>query len=113
MSDWIDSVLAYNKSEIRVRVIRSSLETGLFRQGQNEYVDNIVFGIGESKPMSSYPYSNWVGRIIKQPDTFEDVAGEVTDEYQKYLENEWLKRLKSKYKYKINKKALKTVGVRR
>ena len=35
----------------------------------------------------------------------------LNEEYQKYLEKEWLKRLKSKYKYKINKKVLKTVSL--
>ena len=111
MNDWIDSILAYNEKEIKIRVVRSSIETGLFRQGQNEYVDNVVFGIGEAKSMSGYPYANYVGTLVKEPDSIEDVSGEVAEEYQKYLEKEWLKRLKSKYKYKINKKVLKTVSL--
>ena len=111
MNDWIDSILAYNKDNIKVRVMRGSLESGMFRQGQNEYVDKIVFGKGDFKPMAGYPYVNVVGRVIKQPESISDVAGDVADVYQKYLENEWLKRLKSKYKYKINKKALKKVSL--
>ena len=111
MNDWIDSILAYNKDNIKVRVMRGSLESGMFRQGQNEYVDKIVFGKGDFKPMAGYPYVNVVGRVIKQPESISDVAGDVADVYQKYLENEWLKRLKSKYKYKLNKKALKKVSL--
>ncbi len=110
MSEWVDSILAYNGRDIKVRVLRSSVESGVFRQGQNEYVDKIVFGIGDFKPMAGYPYVNVVGRVLKQPDTLQDVSGDVAEDYQNYLEKEWLKRLKSKYKYKINKKALKTVG---
>jgi peptidyl-prolyl cis-trans isomerase SurA len=109
MSEWVNSILAFNSNGIKVRVLRSSSETDLFRQGQNEYVDKVVFGQGEYKPMNGFPYVNVVGRVLKQPDSISDVAAEVSEEYQKYLENEWIKRLKSKYKYKINKKALKKV----
>ena len=109
MSEWIDSILAFNNGEIKMRVLKGSSETGIFKQGQNNYVDKIVFGVGEYEPMPGYPYVNVVGRVLKQPDTIDDVAGEVAEEYQKYLENEWIKKLRSKYKYKINKKALKTV----
>ena len=109
MSEWVNSILAFNSNGIKVRVLRSSSETDLFRQGQNEYVDKVVSGQGEYKPMNGFPYVNVVGRVLKQPDSISDVAAEVSEEYQKYLENEWIKRLKSKYKYKINKKALKKV----
>lgn len=112
MSEWVNSILAFNSTGIRVRVLRSSSETDLFRQGQNEYVDKVVFGKGEYKPMNGFPYVNVVGKVIKQPDSIADVAGEVSEEYQKYLEDEWMKRLKSKYKYKIDKKALKKVNVK-
>jgi len=109
MSEWVDSILAYNTGDIKIRVMRGALETGLFHQGQNEYVDKIVFGKGEYAPMSGYPYINVVGNVLKQPDSINDVAGEVAERYQNYLEEEWVKRLKSKYTYKINKKVLKKV----
>ncbi|MBR3936844.1 MAG: peptidylprolyl isomerase [Bacteroidaceae bacterium] len=110
MSVWVDSILAYNGRDIKVRVLRSPVESGVFRQGQNEYVDKVVFGIGDFKPMAGYPYVNVVGRVLKKPESIQDVSGDVAEDYQNYLEKQWLKRLKSKYKYKINKKALKTVG---
>ena len=112
MSEWVNSILAFNSSSIRVRVLRSSSENDIFKQGQNQYVDKIVFGQGEYKPMNGFPYVNVLGKTLKKPETISDVAGEVSEEYQKYLENEWMKRLKSKYKYKIDKKALKKVNVR-
>lgn len=111
MTEWVDSILAYNKNDIKVRVMRGSAENNLFRQGQNEYVDKVVFGKGEFKPMTGYPYVNVVGEVVKKPSSISDMAGEVAEAYQNYLENEWLKRLKSKYRYKINKKVLKTVSL--
>ena len=110
VSVWVDSILAYNNGDVKIRLMRGSLETGIFQKGQNEYVDKIVFGVGEYEPMTGYPYINVAGRVLNQPDSMKDVAGEVAEEYQKYLENEWLKRLKSKYKYKIYKKALNKVS---
>lgn len=111
MSVWVDSILAFNSGDIRIRVMRGSLETGIFKKGQNEYVDKIVFGVGDYEPMTGYSYVNVVGRVLKQPDSINDVAGEVAEEYQNYLENEWLKKLRSKYKHKIYKKALKKVSL--
>ena len=112
MSEWVDSIIKFNKEDIKVRVMRGSSETGIFKQGQNAYVDKIVFGKGEYEPMEDYPYVNVVGKVLKQPDSIQDVAGQVADEYQKYLEDEWVKKLRSKYSYKINKKALKKVSLK-
>jgi peptidyl-prolyl cis-trans isomerase SurA len=109
MSEWVDSIVAYNTDNIKIRVMRGSNEIGLFHQGQNEYVDKIVFGKGEFTPMAGFPYVNVMGNVVKQPDSINDVAGEVAEAYQTYLEENWIKRLKSKYNYQINKKALKKV----
>ncbi len=41
----------------------------------------------------------------------EDMGGQVTDAYQNYLEQEWIKKLRKQYKYKIYNKALKKVSL--
>ena len=111
MSEWVDSILSFNKKEIKVRVMRGASETGIFKQGQNAYVDKIVFGKGEFEPMKDYPYANVIGRVLKEPESVNDISGEVSEAYQQYLENEWVKKLRSKYQYKINKKVLKKVSL--
>ena len=113
MSQWVDSIVAFNRGDIKVRVMRSSSESGIFKQGQNAYVDKIVFGKDvENEPMSGYPYVNVVGRILNQPESVDDVAEEASEEYQKWLESEWIKKLRSQYSYKINKRALKKVSLK-
>ena len=109
LSEWVDTILKFNKGNVRVRVMRGPTESGIFHKGQNAYVDKIVFGEGEFEPMENYPYVNVVGRILKQPEVMSDVAGQVTEDYQKNLEKEWVKKLRTKYKYKIYKKELKKV----
>lgn len=111
MSEWIDRILAFNKEDIKVRVMKGSSETGVFKQGQNDYVDKIVFGKGEYKPMPNYPYVNVLGRVLKEPDSVQDVIAEVTEAYQKYLEDEWVAKLRRQYSYKIYRKALKKVSL--
>lgn len=111
MSEWVDSILSFNKKEIKVRVMRGSSETGIFKQGQNAYVDKIVFGKGSFEPMKDYPYANVIGKVLKEPESINDVSGEASEAYQTYLENEWVKQLRSKYQYKINKKVLKKVSL--
>ena len=111
MSEWVDSILSFNKGEVKVRVMRSSSESGIFKQGQNAYVDKIVFGKGEFEPMKDYPYTNVVGKVLNEPEAIEDVSGEVAEAYQAYLEKEWVKKLRSKYQYRINKKVLKKVSL--
>ena len=111
MSEWVDSILSFNKNGIKVRVMRAATDSGIFKEGQNVYVDKIVFGKGSYEPMQDYTYTNVVGRIIKQPESLQDAAGEVSEAYQTYLENEWVKKLKNKYPYTINKKVLKKVSL--
>ena len=109
MKDWVDSLVAFNKELLQVRVMKASAESDIFHQGENAYVDKIVFGKGEYEPMEYYSYVNVLGRVIKQPETIDDVASQVTEDYQNYLEKKWVDSLRKKYKYSINKKVLKQV----
>ena len=59
--------------------------------------------------MKGFPYVNVIGKTLTEPESVQDVAGQVTEDYQSYLEDQWVKSLRKKYKYKIYKKALKQV----
>ena len=109
ISQWIDTIVKFNKERIVVRVMRGTSETGIFRKGQNAYVDKIVFGEGEFEPMKSFPYTNVIGRTIKKPECLGDVSSEVLEDYQNYLEQQWVSQLRSKYSFTINKKVLNDI----
>jgi peptidyl-prolyl cis-trans isomerase SurA len=51
-----------------------------------------------------------VGEVIEAPETYKDVKGLVTADYQKHLEEKWVKSLRKKYKVKVDKDVLKTVN---
>ena len=50
-----------------------------------------------------------IGHMIRMPEEPSDLGGQIVNDYQDYLEQQWLKRLKKKYKTKVDKKVLKTV----
>ena len=109
MENWVDTILAINRKDVKMRVMRGSTETGLFMKGQNAYVDKLVFGTGEFDPMPGFPYVNVIGRTISEPESIRDVAGQVAEDYQNHLEKQWVDSLRKKYKHKIYKRALKQV----
>ena len=107
IEEWADTIVTFNRGKSAVRVMRGSNETGIFKKGQNVYVDKLVFGEGDFKLMAGYPYANVIGKKLNAPESIRDIAPELSEKYQDYLEGEWLKRLHGQYKYKIYKKALK------
>lgn len=109
--EWTDTLLSFNKNDIRIRVMRGSVDTGLFSKGQSPYVDKLVFGEGEFEPMRGFPYTNVIGKVLTKPECSRDVAGQVSEDYQNYLEKQWVKKLRKKYKYKIYKKELNKVSL--
>lgn len=108
-SEWVTIIRGTFNSDslMQVRMIR-----GPFTIGKNVYADYYAFGQGECpEPTASLPYTGVVGKLQKKgPDTYEDVRGEVTADYQNYLEKLWVKKLRKKYKVVLYPEALATVN---
>lgn len=91
------------------RIIR--LELGVYAIGDNKWVDKLAFGQGEGgRVMKSLPYVGIVGKEISAPEAYTDVKAAVADDYNKYKEQKWVKKLRKKYKVTVNKEVLKTVN---
>ena len=61
--------------------------------------------------MPSFPITGVIGKLQKKgPDTYEDVRGEVTADYQSLLEKRWVSELRKKYTIAIHPEALATVN---
>ena len=88
------------------------VETGVFAIGENAWVDKDVFGQGKGGVLKKgYKMAGTVGKVLKKkPETYKDVKGLVVNDYQQYLEKEWLKSLHKKYKVEVNQDVLKTVN---
>lgn len=107
--EWIKLIRnAYNSdSLIQVRMVR-----GPFTIGKNVYADYYAFGVGDRpESVDKMPVTGVVGNLQKKgPETFEDVRGQVTADYQSYLEQLWIKELRKKYIVKLYPEALETVN---
>ena len=85
------------------------IQEGAWEQGSNPVVDYYIWNGPE--PEKFDPQLTFVrGDIIApEPKTLEEAKGLYISDYQSYLEKEWLKKLRKKYKIKVNKKLLKTI----
>ena len=87
------------------------IEMGIFSIGDNAWVDKMVFGQGEGGTMKrGFTLVDVAGTLLKGPQTYKDVKGHVINDYQKYLEERWLKVLRKKYKVEVDDDVLKTVN---
>lgn len=103
-------VQALNKAFEKDTLRSVRVKFGVYKQGEDALVDHFEFGKTEHKANSAFPFDAVVGRIIKQPETYEDVKAQVTSDYQDLKEKEWVEGLRKKYPFSVNKDVLKTVN---
>lgn len=87
------------------------VEQGLFALGENANVDFLAFKKTKPELDTKYPVSFLSGKVLaKGPESYTDVRGLVISDYQNFLEEQWIKSLRSKYKVIVNKEVLNTVN---
>ena len=96
-----------NDSVLRIRV-----EKGLFKEGDNAFIDKMVFKKDTTvNQLKDFPIDAVYGKLLKKkPDDYTDVKGLVTADYQEMLEEQWITELRKKYPVEINYEVLKTVN---
>ncbi len=89
------------------------IEKVLAANGENKTIDYFVFKTlskNDYQAPEKLPYVFVTGKILKDgPESYQDVKGLVTSDYQNYLEEQWLKYLKSKYTVEIDQSVLQSV----
>ena len=104
-----DSVVSYINQRINVdSVTYVRVEHSLWTKGKNAAVDKYAFKdkAAEYTPAEEFPFVIPVGKVIKAPQEYTDVRGQVTTDYQDYLEKLWVEALREKYPVVVNKEAL-------
>ncbi len=86
-----------------------SLDKGLYVEGDNAFVDELAFAGAKAERDEKLPVVFLVGKTIKSPETYLDVRGQVTADYQEYLEKLWVKKLNKDAKVVMNEEVLKTI----
>lgn len=101
-----DSVESYINQRINIgdSITYVKCTRGLWTLGQNKAIDNLGFKQKkvEFKVNEELPRVFVVGKKIKAPEEYGDERGQVTSDYQDYLEGEWVKVLKEKYPVIVN-----------
>lgn len=88
----------------------ASIKRVIGSKGQNSIVDYIAFG--EPKPENKSIWQSYFGykdKVIAEPEEALDILGPVTADYAQYLEQEWVKELRNKYKVKVDEKVFKSI----
>ena len=105
-----DSVISYINQRVNLdSVAYVRVERGLWTAGKKAAVDKYAFKNknAEYTPSEEYPIVISVGKIIKAPQEYTDVRGQVTTDYQDYLEKQWVTTLREKYPVEIFYEVLK------
>ena len=77
-------------------------------QGVNPIIDNLMFGCEEEIPANKTFQSYFIidGRIVEAPENLNDVTGAVVNDYQLFLEQDWIDKLKKSHTVEVNKNEL-------
>lgn len=103
------AVIEENLPEDSVKTVR--VEVGMFASGDNGWVDKLVFNQGDGgKIRKGLSFVDVIGSVVSEPESYKDVKGILLNDYQKSLEEKWVKKLRKKYKVKVDKEVLKTVN---
>ncbi len=85
---------------------------GKYEKGENEAIDNTnwIPGLGETfKKDGENAFVYVISKLKPSIKKLEDTRGQVTADYQTYLESKWIDELRGKYEVKVNKDILKRI----
>ncbi len=106
---WADKLrTTFNKDS----VLRIRVEKGIFKKGDNAFIDKMVFKEDTVvKQLKDFPIDAVYGKLLKKgPESYGDVKGLVTADYQDVLEKQWVAALRKKYPVEVYHDVLKTVN---
>ncbi len=105
--DWRQHLkLQVNKDSVSARVLGPYMA----KKGDNNYVDEHVFGEGKAKVNAKFPIVDVFGKKMSKPKTYLDVKSQVEADYQQELEKAWVEELRRRFTFSIDTEVLKTVN---
>lgn len=86
------------------------VEQGTFAEGDNKYIDKLVYKKGTFEPVTSHPFTAVAGKKQQGPSEYREVIDKVRKDYRNYLDVRWTQELRASGKVEINQEDLKTVN---
>ena len=97
-----------NKINTDKSILKLKIDSANYYLGDNKYIDSINWSVGISNDIKDSEIENPYILIninevsLSKPIELDEVKGRVISDYQKKLDNEWISKLRSKYRVKIN-----------
>ncbi len=90
---WADKLRTTFNSDSTLRI---RVEKGIFKEGDNGFIDKMVFHKDDAKvkEVKSFPIDAVHGKLLKKPESYEDVRGLVPADYQDVHEKQWVAELR-------------------
>ena len=87
------------------------VDSDFFEKGEHDILDLVDWepGFYELSIVEQEYLIEIVKKIQPRPKELDETRGKVISDYQEFLEKEWIKKLKKKYKVEIKKKEFKRV----
>ena len=88
------------------------LEQGKYAAGSNKFIQNSSWVVGVKKPIEldgKFAVVEVLDVLPPGPKTIKEIRGQVTSDYQDYLEKQWVSSLESKYPVEIYREQLKLI----
>ena len=90
------------------------IKSGKYSKGDNWYVDQVKWksGLASSITEEGSAVLVMVHQLLKPGSkSLSDIRGQVTADYQDFLEKEWIRQLREKYPVKVNENALAKIKI--
>lgn len=109
-TDSVNSYLDTRFNNDSITFVKTT--AGLWKQGDNPIVDQLAFKDKNAEVVENadFPIVFVVGKMLKKgPESYTDVRGAVTTDYQNELERRWIEELRAKYPIEVNENVLKQI----
>lgn len=109
-ADSVNSYLDTRFNNDSITFVKTT--AGLWKQGDNPIVDQLAFKDKNAEVVENadFPIVFVVGKMLKKgPESYTDVRGAVTTDYQNELERRWIEELRAKYPIEVNENVLKQI----
>jgi len=93
-------------------VTNASLKEGYFEKDANPYIEKAQWEKGLSEKLKHKKYSFYVmihEFIPPEPKKLKEARGIVTADYQNHLEKQWIRKLRNKYSFEVNRDVLNSL----
>lgn len=106
--EWSERLKALSQEDARFDAI---VQSGLFRIGENEYIDKLVFKCGSFNPVEGYPYTFVVGKCLDcMPGSYKDVYDVLLEDFIQEKEKQYFEALETELRVEKYIDVLKTVN---